>query len=131
MGMDIGRGMGFRQGQSHSDVLGVNKQTEKSDSDHVEKMRQKIGTDFTGDQRRSTGKKKNELGKDDFMKLMSAQLKYQDPINPVKNEQMAAQLAQFSALEQMMNMNTNIEKMAAGQKPSEHMIAASLIGKRV
>ncbi|MDD4933988.1 MAG: flagellar hook capping FlgD N-terminal domain-containing protein [Methylacidiphilaceae bacterium] len=94
-------------------------------------MRQKIGTEFTADKKRDVGKKRNELGKDDFMRLMSAQLKYQDPVSPMKNEQMAAQLAQFSALEQMMNVNNNLEKMTAGQKPSEHMIAASLIGKRV
>ncbi|MGZ3734558.1 MAG: flagellar hook assembly protein FlgD, partial [Bdellovibrionota bacterium] len=101
------------------------------DDTHVEQMRQKIGSDFTADVKRSVGKKKNELGKDDFMKLMSAQLKYQDPINPMKNEEMAAQLAQFSALEQMMNVNNTLEKMVSGQKPSEHMLAASLIGKRI
>lgn len=105
--------------------------SDKSDSEHIEQMRQKLGTDFTANLKRDTGKKRNELGKDDFMKLMSAQLKYQDPVSPMKNEQMAAQLAQFSALEQMMNVNQNLEKMSAGQKPSEHMIAASLIGKRI
>lgn len=131
MGMNIGRGMEFRQGVSNQDLLSANREPQKSDDSHVDQMRQKIGTDFTGDSKRSTGKKKNELGKDDFMKLMSAQLKYQDPVNPMKNEQMAAQLAQFSALEQMMNVNSNLEKMASGQKPSEHMMAASLIGKRV
>ena len=65
------------------------------------------------------------------MKLMSAQLKYQDPISPMKNEEMAAQLAQFSSLEQMQNVNTTLEKMVSAQKPSEHMLAASLIGKKV
>lgn len=132
MGMDIGRGMGNRTGESRGlDARSVNNTPEKSDSEHIDTLRQKMGTDFTGAPSRKTGKQKNELGKDDFMKLMGAQLKYQDPISPMKNEQMAAQLAQFSALEQMMNVNSNLEKMAAGQKPSEHMIAASLIGKRV
>src|SRR5262245_58853274 len=88
----------------------------RSADEHIEQMRQKIGTEFTADKKRDTGKKRNELGKDDFMKLMAAQLKYQDPISPMKNEQMAAQLAQFSALEQMLNVNQNLEKMAAGQK---------------
>jgi flagellar basal-body rod modification protein FlgD len=133
MAMNIGRNMDFRKGTSqNTDMVSVNNNTpDKADDRGVEKMRQKIGTEFTGDPRRSTGKKKNELGKDDFMKLMSAQLKYQDPINPMKNEEMAAQLAQFSALEQMMNVNNTLEKMVTGQKPSEHMMAASLIGKRV
>jgi len=131
MGFNIGRGMDIRQGTSGQDVLSANREVQKSDDSSVEKLRQKLGTEFTGDIKRSTGKKKNELGKDDFMKLMSAQLKYQDPISPVKNEEMAAQLAQFSALEQMMNVNSTLEKMVSAQKPSEHMLAASLIGKRV
>ncbi|HEY8278957.1 MAG TPA: flagellar hook capping FlgD N-terminal domain-containing protein [Bdellovibrionota bacterium] len=130
--MTFGRVGDFKTGVSmNNDVRSVSNDTPTSDNEHIEQLRKKIGTEFTGDPKRSTGKKKNELGKDDFMKLMSAQLKYQDPITPMKNEQMAAQLAQFSALEQMLNMNNNIEKMAAGQKPSEHMLAASLIGKRV
>lgn len=98
--------------------------------EYVEQLRQKIGTGFS-DQKLSGKKNKNELGKDDFMKLMSAQLKHQDPMSPLKNEQMAAQLAQFSALEQMVNVNTNLEKMAAGQKPQENVLAASLIGKKI
>jgi flagellar basal-body rod modification protein FlgD len=133
MGMNIGRNMDYRHGQSTStDVMSVNNNApEKSDDAHMEQMRQKIGTDFSADSKRHVGKKKNEMGKDDFMKLMSAQLKYQDPISPMKNEEMAAQLAQFSALEQMMNVNNTLEKMVTGQKPSEHMLAASLIGKKV
>ncbi len=132
MGMDIGRGMGFRKGEGlGTDVRSVSNDAAKSDSEHIEAMRQKLGTNFTAAKRAKDGKARNELGKDDFMKLMSAQLKYQDPINPMKNQEMAAQLAQFSSLEQMMNVNQNLEKMAAGQKPSEHMIAATLIGKRI
>jgi len=133
MAMNVGRNMDFRKGNSAStDMMSVNNNGGgKSDDSHVEQMRQKIGSDFSADVKRSVGKKKNELGKDDFMKLMSAQLKYQDPINPMKNEEMAAQLAQFSALEQMMNVNNTLEKMVSGQKPSEHMLAASLIGKRI
>lgn len=112
-----------------SDVRSVKNTTSTAPDEYVEQLRQKIGTEFTD--RKSSGKKKNELGKDDFIKLMSAQLKHQDPINPMKNEQMAAQLAQFSALEQMVNVNSNLEKMTAGQKPQENMMAATMIGKRV
>lgn len=132
MGMNINRDMSFRKGESQgTDVRSLDNNPAKGDSEHIEQVRQKIGTGFTAAKRAKDGKARNELGKDDFMKLMSAQLKYQDPISPMKNQEMAAQLAQFSALEQMMNVNQNLEKMAAGQKPSEHMIAASLIGKKV
>ena len=112
-----------------SDMRSVKNSSAKGSDQYLEQMRQKIGTEFTD--KRPKGNKKNELGKDDFIKLMTAQLKHQDPLSPLKNEEMAAQLAQFSSLEQMTNVNQNIEKLAAAQKPTENVLAASLIGKRV
>jgi flagellar basal-body rod modification protein FlgD len=49
-----------------------------------------------------------ELGKDAFMKLLIAQLRNQDPMNPMQGDQMATQLAQFSSLEQLQQINTNL-----------------------
>ncbi|MDR2357754.1 MAG: hypothetical protein LBD92_06725 [Oscillospiraceae bacterium] len=48
---------------------------------------------------------KSEMGKNDFLKLLAAQLQYQDPLEPVKDSDFAAQLAQFSSLEQLQNMS--------------------------
>jgi len=55
------------------------------------------------------------LGTTDFLQLLVTQLQNQDPLNPSSNEEFAAQLAQFSALEQMQNMNYNQQQtMAVG-----------------
>jgi len=64
------------------------------------------------------------MGKNDFLMLLSAQLRYQDPLNPQNDADFAAQLAQFSSLEQMQNMNDTLSAMANYQ-------AYSLVGKYV
>ncbi|WP_413582654.1 flagellar hook assembly protein FlgD [Bdellovibrio sp. HCB288] len=71
------------------------------------------------------------MDKDAFFKLMLTQMKNQDPTNPMKSHEMAAQLANFSSLEQMQNINKTLEEMKAAQKPSENFQALNLIGKAV
>lgn len=71
------------------------------------------------------------LDKDAFFKLMMAQLKNQDPTNPLQSHEMAAQLANFSSLEQMQNMNSTLTEMKNAQKPQENYQILNLIGKAV
>lgn len=78
---------------------------------------------------RGTGN--NEMGKDAFMKLMLAQMKNQDPTNPTPSHEMAAQLAQFTSLEQLSNINTTLEGMKEAQAPSSNYQALGFIGKKV
>lgn len=73
----------------------------------------------------------DKLDKDAFFKLMLAQMKNQDPTNPLKPHEMSAQLANFSSLEQMSNINQTLTEMKAGQKPTEQFQVISLIGKAV
>lgn len=53
--------------------------------------------------------KKDETGKDMFLKLLMAQMSNQDPLNPIKDREFIAQMAQFSSLEEMQKMNENME----------------------
>jgi len=75
------------------------------------------------------------LSKDDFLTLLTKQLSYQDPMEPMKNEDFVAQLAQFSSLEQMSNMNDALEESIAMQSLTNQSItnslATGLIGKSV
>ncbi|MCT4618615.1 MAG: hypothetical protein N4A62_04420 [Marinisporobacter sp.] len=72
-----------------------------------------------GDQKDATStKNKNQLGKDDFLNLLVTQLKHQDPLNPVDDKEFMGQMAQFSSLEQMQNMNKSMEDLTKQIKNS-------------
>ena len=60
----------------------------------------------------TTTKANDDLGKDAFLQLLVAQMKYQDPLDPQDNSEYVAELANFSALEQMTNVNTKLESLA-------------------
>ncbi len=79
----------------------------------------------------STTTSKKTLGKDDFLKMLLAQLKNQDPLKPVDGTDFAAQLAQFTSLEQLTNMSTQLANMSSAQNASTEAQSISLIGKQV
>jgi flagellar basal-body rod modification protein FlgD len=75
------------------------------------------------------------LGKDDFLRLLTVQLQHQDPLTPMENQELIAQLAQFSSLEQLENINANLEASMDLNliltQVLNNTAAAGLIGKTV
>ncbi len=74
---------------------------------------------------------KSQLGKQDFMRLLISQIQNQDPLNPQDSSAFVAQLAQFSGLEQMVQMNQRLDSLAVSSSASTGTAVASLIGKTV
>lgn len=72
--------------------------------------------------------KKGELGKHDFLALLIAQLKYQDPLNPMEDKEFIGQLTQFSTLEQITNMSSNLEKFLQNQQTQNIASISGMIG---
>lgn len=70
----------------------------------------------------------SSVDKDAFLRLLIAQLKYQDPMNPVENHEFIAQMAQLTTLEQMRNLNDKFQSMMLLDLASQ---SASLLGKKV
>jgi len=68
---------------------------------------------------------------DDFLQLFVAQLKAQDPLNPMDSSQFTSQLAQFSSLEQLTNLNASMSDLLASQTSLQNTLATDLIGKTV
>jgi len=73
----------------------------------------------------------NELGQDAFLELLVAQLNNQNPLDPQDNGDFIAELAQFSSVEGIDKLNTNVESMLSDYKSNQALQASSLVGRQV
>jgi flagellar basal-body rod modification protein FlgD len=86
-------------------------------------------------QKAAAGSGTNIVDKDGFLKLLMTQMQHQDPFSPMENDQMMAQMAQFSSLEQMQSMNANLASSLQWDllfnQTINNTMATSLIGREV
>ena len=94
-----------------------------------------VSTKTTSSSSDSSATGTDSLGKDDFLQLMVTKLQYQDPLNPMEDEDFIAQLAQFSSLEQMTNIADGIETSNEWDflqmQSLNNVLASNLIGREV
>lgn len=73
----------------------------------------------------------NAMGQEDFLKLLMAQLEFQDPMSPVENHEFVAQLATFSSLEQEILANERLQELQLGQMSAANAQLSSFIGQTI
>jgi len=73
----------------------------------------------------------NKLGKDEFLRLLTTQLQYQDPLDPMDNQAFIAQLAQFASVEQLEGLGGRLDTLLLAQASANQMNTAGLVGKEV
>jgi flagellar basal-body rod modification protein FlgD len=88
----------------------------------------KIEVDTFNKSIKASKKASGGLDQNDFLKILITQLQHQDPTSPVEDKDFIAQMAQFSSLEQITNMNSGFQKMSGLLSSSE---AAQVLGKTV
>jgi flagellar basal-body rod modification protein FlgD len=79
----------------------------------------------------SAATKSKTLGQTDFLNLLVAQLKNQDPLNPSDPTEFTSQLAQYSQLEQLFNLNDSMGNLTTAQNNSQRLSSLALIGQEV
>lgn len=90
-----------------------------------------IGRTGAANQTNTSGLGSSAMDQSDFLTLMTAQMKNQDPFDPVDNTQMVAQMAQFSSLAGISEMNTTLQAIAAKLNATSTTDLVSWVGRTV
>ncbi len=72
----------------------------------------------------------DQLGREDFLRLLTTQMRYQDPTQPMNPDQMLTQLAQFSSVQGLEDLNRNFQSLAVSLVSSQALQATQLVGKQ-
>ena len=80
---------------------------------------------------KADGKKTNEMGQDEFLKLMITQMKNQDPTKPMDSNEFVSQMAQFSQATGIKSLNTSFSSLAASLQSNQALQASSMVGRDV
>jgi flagellar basal-body rod modification protein FlgD len=107
------------------------KQTAATYEAKAKAMMMKSGETSDSEEDSTTRTVTKELDKDTFLQLMVMQLQNQDPMSPMDNTDMIAQLAQFSALEQMNNLNGSFTEFGKGMQQLNFTSANGLLGRTI
>lgn len=75
--------------------------------------------------------KNDNLGQDEFLELMTAQLKFQDPLKPMENGDFIAQMAQFGTVSGIGDLNTAFSNMSAAFQSNQALQASTMVGRSV
>ena len=90
-----------------------------------------IGISNRVDDSPNKSKQKDELGLDNFLKMLLSQIKNQDPLNPMEGTDFSAQLAQFSSLEQLFGVNKNLQSIMDDLNGTNRFQTMDFIGKEI
>ena len=80
---------------------------------------------------KTDAKANDELGQAEFLELMTAQLRYQDPLKPMENGDFLGQMAQFGTVSGINDLNTTFNSMSASFQSNQALQASTLVGRRV
>ena len=97
----------------------------------IDKTQESVLTSLMADKAQAGVNTSNELGQSDFLNLMLAQLKNQDPLNPMEGDQFLGQLAQFSTVSGIQSIENAMEGLSSSIGSARALQASSLVGRSV
>lgn len=97
----------------------------------IQAIQAAVGAGASTGTSRSGGVEEQSLGQDDFLQLMIAQLQNQDPFKPMENGEFLGQMAQFSTVNGITELQASVESMVSSLGANQLLDAASLIGREV